>query len=280
MQAVTDPRPGGPSAVAFVFGALQAQAVPGPVLVRLITDLGMAEPATRTMLARMVQAGQLTTTRHGRLAVYRLAGGLRDQFVRVRHADEPQSWPGHFQSIVYDIPETLRADRDALRDRAAQAGFGTVRPGLLIGLTNPTDWISAWSSRTDVLVVSAMLHCPVPTARRLAALAWSLDEIATEQRSYLDRLIEIADRCSDGPPPPKESFTLLNGVMRGYAGLYLVMPSIPDELTPPDWPGRLIPAVLGRVSELIGPPAMQYATGAVAALDLGHLVETLPDQLP
>lgn len=279
MRIISDPRPGGPSAVAFVFGVLQAEAVPGPVLVSLINEIGMTEPATRTMLSRMVQAGQLTVTRHGRLAVYRLAGGFRDQFNRVRHGDEPQHWTGYFHSIVYEIPETLRADRDALRDRAAQAGFGTVRPGLLIGLADPADWIDQWSERADILVEPATLHCSVPTARRLAMSAWSLDEIAAEQQEYLDRMRRIADQCSDGPPPPAESFTLLNSVMRSLAGLYLVMPSVPDELTPPDWPGRLIPAALGLVAQLIGPPAARHAQEAVIALGLDHLVEHLQDQL-
>jgi len=280
MEVISDPRPGGPSAVAFVFGVLQAEAVPGPVLVSLIAELGAAEPATRTVLSRMVQAGQLTTTRHGRMAVYRLSGGFRDQFTRVRHGDEPQHWPGYFHTIVYEVHETLRADRDALRDRAAQAGFGTVRPGLLIGLTDPAGWIGEWSQRTDILVEPATLHCPVPTARRLATVAWSLNEVAAEQQRYLAWLTDISAQCSDGPPTPAESFTLLNGVMRAYAGLHLVMPSVPDELTTPDWPGRLIPAALGRVALLIGPPAAEHAAGAVDALDLGDLVEPLDDRLP
>jgi len=66
--------------------------------------------------------------------------------------------------------------------------------------------------------------------------------------------------------------------MRAYAGLHLAMPSVPDELTPPDWPGRQIAVALGQVDRLLGPPAADHAAAAVNALDLGHLVEPLVDR--
>ncbi|MBO0811941.1 MAG: hypothetical protein J2P23_07825 [Microlunatus sp.] len=278
VRAGSDPRPGGPAAVGFVFGVLQAEAVPGPVLVRLIADTGMAEPATRTMLSRMVRGGRLSTTRHGRVAVYQLAGGFRDQFFRVRHADERPSWTGSFHTILYDIPETRRADRDGLRDRAAEAGFGSVRPGLLIGLADPAGWITPWSERSGILVEAATLGCSIPTARRLAERAWSLAELATALERFVDQLQAIGDQYHDGPPNGRDAFMILNTTMRSYAGLYLRMPTVPDELTPPGWPGRRIPTALGRVSDLLGPVAADHARSAVSDLELDHLVEPIHDR--
>lgn len=277
MEVPYDPRPGGPSAVGFVFGVLGARAVPGPVLVKLIVEIGMAEPATRTMLARMVRAGQLTTTRHGRIAVYRLAGGFYDQFLRVRHGDEQPRWTGGFHTIVYDIPETLRADRDALRDRAAEAGFGTVRPGLIIGLTDPADWIGPWLQRSDILVETGTFGCSEPSARRLAERAWSPAAMAAAAQNFLDRHDAVLAQYAVVPPAPADAFMILNDTMRSYAALYLTMPTLPDELTGPDWPGRQVPVALGRVSELLGPAAVRHASDAVSALGLDDLIEPLQD---
>ena len=64
-------------------------------------------------------------------------------------------------------------------------------------------------------------------------------------------------------------------VMRSYAGLPLEMPALPAELSPPDWPGRRIPAAFGRVSELLGPELAQHALSVVESLGLSDLVEPL-----
>ena len=123
------PSSGAASALGYVFGALGAEAVPGPSLIDLLQDLDVAEPAARTMLSRLTRAGQLTVQRHGRVAVYRLTGGFRDRFLRLRHADEPIAWHGGYQAIMYDIAESQRREREALRERAAAAGFAAARPG-------------------------------------------------------------------------------------------------------------------------------------------------------
>jgi phenylacetic acid degradation operon negative regulatory protein len=270
-----DRRSAGPSAIPYVFGALQAGSVPGPAMVALLADLGLAEPTARTMLSRLVRAGHLSTTRRGRVAVYRLEGGFRDQFLRFRHGDEPPNWTGSFHAVIYDIPESLRAVRDGLRDRAAAFGFGMARPGLLIGLADPAEWAGTWVERRDVLVEVATLSCSVSSAARLAERAWSLPEHRPGLEAFADELEGMAERYAGDPPPRRAAFVIFQDVMRSYAGLHLVMPALPAELSPPDWPGRRIPAALGRVSELLGPQLAQHAMSVVESLGLSDLVEPL-----
>lgn len=62
--------------VCFAFGAAQVQPgdpVAGPVLLRLLADLGVSASAARSLLLRMRREGWLTSQRAGREARYRLA---------------------------------------------------------------------------------------------------------------------------------------------------------------------------------------------------------------
>jgi phenylacetic acid degradation operon negative regulatory protein len=69
-----------------------------------------------------------------------MEGAYRELFLRIRGSDQSPDWDGRFRSVIYDIPESRRRDRDALQDRASQVGFGMPRPGLLIGFREPAQW--------------------------------------------------------------------------------------------------------------------------------------------
>lgn len=165
--------------VGFVFGIIGACAVPGTVLVPLLTDLNMSPSAARTLLHRMRARGLLSTDRVGRVAIYRLAGSYAAHYQQITFGETVPEWCGGFHALVYDIPETQRQDRDRLRDQAFLAGFGAPRTGLLIGVRDPGAWAAAWLDRPDVMVERVQLDCDLGTARRLADRAWDLSGIAT-----------------------------------------------------------------------------------------------------
>jgi DNA-binding transcriptional regulator PaaX len=52
-------------------------------------------------------------------------------------------------------------------------------------------------------------------------------------------------------------------------------PSLPPEITPECWPGRVIPVRLAEISRLLGPLVDKHAQSAAAALNLTDLVEPL-----
>lgn len=265
----------GSSSVAYVFGALHAAAVPGPVLVSLLGDLGMAETACRTALSRLVRAGALSSTRWGRVAIYRMEGGYADLFLRIRSSDEPPGWDGHFQSVVYDIPETRRRDRDSLQERAVQAGFGMPRPGLLIGFSEPAGWCRSWLNRTDLFVEQGRLSCSTEAAGRLAARAWDLAASGATAQQLLDRLDRIQRDSAHRMPCPRRAFVVYHELMADFARLVRRVPSLPPEITPTNWPGREIPDRLAEISRLLGPMIDEHAESSTAALGLTDLVESL-----
>ena len=260
------PKSRGVWALGYAFGFCEAESVPGPLLVDLLRELGMAEPAVRTMLSRMTRSGQLTAEKHGRVASYRLSGPYRERFLRIRHRDDPLSWTGSFQLVVYDIDEARRRDRDALRDRALAAGFGLARPGMLIGFSDPTPWCQPWVERDDLFVRVGELACTVEVATDLVDRAWKLGETGSEITQFISRL------SATGLESPARSFVLLSEIMRDYA--YLAIPAVPAEIISRDWPGRLLPAALSRATSQLEPGAREHAQSVATARGLTGLIES------
>lgn len=261
--------------IGFLFGALQADAIPGPVLVELMDTLGFAEPATRQLLARMLRQGQLTRRRVGRVSVYRLAGDYLERWSRLRYGDTTPSWDGTFHVVVHDIPERMRVRRERLLGAALRAGFGQVRPGLLIGLAEPSfvDQRTTGDASNPPLIETGTLQLDPDAARRMAATAWSLPARAADLRrasAELERLLNRVDQAAtDGTAALQLMFEA--GTIAG-SPRYRV-PALPTELLPADWPApavqELLHTAIGRLTPAVG----EYLYHRLAATPHAGLVE-------
>ncbi|WP_169510924.1 PaaX family transcriptional regulator C-terminal domain-containing protein [Actinomycetospora chiangmaiensis] len=129
-----DRRQGTPVAlVAALFGTSGRTDLPGPALVALLGDLGLRPDAARRALARMRDAGQLTTTRRGRRVDHHLAGAFGASVLRLRDdRGTPPPWDGAFHTLLHHVPESARPYRDRLRRAAVLVGYGPWQPGVLI----------------------------------------------------------------------------------------------------------------------------------------------------
>jgi phenylacetic acid degradation operon negative regulatory protein len=127
-------RQGSPAAlVAALFGMSGRSALPGPALVALLGDLGLAPPAARRALARMREQGQLVTTPRGRQVDHHLAGAFRASVERLRDdRGESSTWDGSFHTLLHQVPESARPYRDRLRRTAVLVGYAPWQPGVLI----------------------------------------------------------------------------------------------------------------------------------------------------
>jgi phenylacetic acid degradation operon negative regulatory protein len=127
-------RQGSPAAlVAALFGMSGRSAMPGPALVALLGDLGLAAPAARRALARMREQRQLVTTPRGRRVDHHLVGAFRASVERLRDdRGEPPPWDGSFHTLMHHVPESARPYRDRLRRTAVLVGYAPWQPGVLI----------------------------------------------------------------------------------------------------------------------------------------------------
>lgn len=229
--------------VAFLFGLAGRTELPGTALRRMLGDVGHSPDAARTLLARMVRAGQLSSHRQGRTTAYALAGPFLAAWERVRDQAMTRSvgWPGHFHAVLHAVPEEHRAFRDQLRRAAVLSGYGVLQPGVLIALTD----------RSAALAV--VLADVPPTARvRLttlgmsredaadaAAVAWDLDGLAGRFREHVTRL----DALDHDRP---DAFRAYVDTLQPALTDTLREPALEPSLLPPEWPGPGLRAALGR----------------------------------
>lgn len=257
-------------AVIFAFGATGQTPRPlaGPVLVALLGALGMSEPTARATILRMRRGGWLTSTRRGPVVTYELAEPARRMTTSVlAPVMEPRpAWDGVLHGLLFAIPETRRGFRDALRRTAVQAGFGLLRPGLLM-TPDPDRW-----SRIEALLGEAPEGCRLlrtelrfapEDARVAAAEAWPLDQLAATYRSQAADLLQVAEQMRASPPAGADAVRATWEAMAPVSATAIDDPALPDELLPDDWPAPQVRAAIIAAGMVLGRPMLDY----IAALE-------------
>ncbi|OFK68156.1 hypothetical protein HMPREF2806_07375 [Corynebacterium sp. HMSC076G08] len=193
------------------------------MLTPILTGLGLSPAGARTYLSRMVRAGDLSSRRVGRCSVYSMVG---DYLAEFRHLGSPRDfqWEGAFHTVIFDIGEDRRAERDALLRAAHASGFRQLRPGVLVGAHAPGEWaqktfIGTWSVDED-------------TARDVIATAWDLEDSAAR-----------ISALGDVPPLPTDDVGIVVETTRRHAAAFAALrrtPPFPAQLLPADFPAELL----------------------------------------
>lgn len=253
-----------PATVAFLCGLCQVEELPGPFLMEVFGALGMSASGMRSHLSRAVADGRLSSRRHGRTSTYALAGAYLRRFRTVeRSFGGPPSWEGAFDVVVYDIPETRRADRDALRAAAFDKGWASPRPGVLLGLHPP----GAWADGADCSV--GRLEVDLATARDLDARAWPLRETADRIRALAEHIEDVRAHPEERDGSGTERSALLARIVAAHdllsrsTYLWGRLPLLPAELLPADYPHAEL-AMIKR--QLEGPLMVEGAWAACRLL--------------
>lgn len=252
------------SVVPFLYGVADRSWLPGSVLTRLLVEIGATEDGAHDALVRLRKNGALGTERRGRETDYQLAGLVRLAAWRARAASDPERfavveppvWEGSFSGLLYDVPKSEPKARKRLVRATRQAGYGRLRPGLMIAIR------SGWMALADVvadLPPTAYVH-PVTLgmktddARRAASEAWRLDSAAAEITATAERLEQVAATNQVGAAALRD---YVRWTLPAYQ-LLVEVPTLPRQLSPDDWPlDRMINA-LGRVRDDLGAAAQAH----------------------
>jgi phenylacetic acid degradation operon negative regulatory protein len=257
--------------VCFAFGAaavpsggqLPGGQLGGRVLIRLLADLGLSEPAARSLLLRMRREGWLHSERAGREAKYRLAPAILAAQARIEaqlRGQRPE-WTGSFSGVLYEVPENARAFRDRLRRTAQLLGYGTLRPGLLAATTDR--WEELLSLLPAHPAASQVLRTRISLSdgdsRRVAARMWGLDALAARYRSVLEQS-RVTTEQAQRHPPGAAAFRALAAATLPIYDASAEDPDLPAGLLPPDWPGDQLGPALDRAFRAFYPLVGDYLT--------------------
>lgn len=245
------------SALFDVYGDhLRSRGSQAPVagLVRLLDAVGIAGPAVRTAISRMVAEGALEPVRlpsgRGYRATDRTIRWLDDVATRVYRRRE-LTWDGYWYLALVE-PPPARSDRSRLRADLSFIGYAELNP-------------HTWASPFPRGELTEVLQRAGTTARLVRADriepdpidAWDVAGLATAYH----RFVAEADTMLNGNNAPladRDAFASRFLLVHEWRKFLFTDPGLPDELLPADWPGRAAAELFNAEAERLKPASDRY----------------------
>jgi len=252
---------------------------PVAALVRLMAPLGIAAPAVRTAVSRMVRQGWLEPVLLPCGRGYELSERARhrvdDAAARIYRTRDAR-WEGGWDLLVVDQPGP-RSARERLRGGLAYLGYAPL---------SDSTWISAFPSVEveDLLAAEqagwARFRAVDEHAAGRAREAWDLESLAAAYvawRGFADRLLQDPESQLPGiarAGEDKRAFAVRSVLVHEWRKFLFTDPGLPSELLPADWAGdeaaaffareaaRLLPAASRFVDDCLTDAGMTEKTGA------------------
>src|SRR2546429_4759685 len=173
---------------------------PVAALVRLLAPLGIAAPAVRTAVSRMVRQGWLhpvrLSTGPGYVLTPKAARRLDEAAARI-YRTHRVSWDGTFDLIVIDSPGA-RPDRLRLAQNLAFLGYGSIDDGTWVA-TRPAEEVETLLGEAGLRYerFTASHAAGTPGATALVRRAWNLDEIGGAYEQFVRELRPVVNAVAD-----------------------------------------------------------------------------------
>lgn len=215
---------------------------PGPirasVLIAVLEGAGIAAPATRASLDRLVSSGFIERARSGREILFSLTehgtAVLREAAGRVRSSTPFDPVGSGWTLVTFSVPEDQRTLRHHLRSTLTWAGFAALRDGLWLA-PGEVDLASALEPLREALPPNAVLAFRArelpgyPVAESVKA-AWDIEAIRAEHLSFIKTWAD---------PPAITASTALSTratLVADWLALLRVDPRLPREFMDAQWP--------------------------------------------
>ncbi len=238
---------------------LRARGSQAPVasLVRLLAPLGIAAPAVRTAISRLVRQGWLAPVKlpggPGYLLTPR-AGQRLDEAADRIYRRRDAGWDGQWHLLICPrIPE--RSRRERVRAALRYLGYAPLGDGT---------WISPRGSvELEPLLVAERLAATQFRASyqgdpgELLARAWDLGQLADDYRRWLAMATSLL--ATAGPGVSDEAvFALRSTLVHEWRKFLFRDPGLPAALLPESWPGHEARHLFHTESARLLPPAARF----------------------
>jgi phenylacetic acid degradation operon negative regulatory protein len=233
---------------------------PVAALVRLLAPLGIAPPAVRTAVSRMVRQGWLhplrLSTGPGYLLTPKAARRLDEAAARIYRTDRG-TWDRRFDLVVFD-PPAQRAERAKLAANLSFLGYGAIDGGT---------WVAA---RPNDEVVALLDEAGLPAERFTAShsggldgaiamvrRAWDLAEIGAAYGAFVREvrpmLAAIGPHTAD-----EEAYAARFTLVHAWRTFLFRDPQLPPDLLPERWPGTAAADFFDEHATRLRPAADRY----------------------
>ena len=262
------------SALFVLYGDhLRARGGRAPVasLVRALAPLGIAAPAVRTAVSRMVRQGWLTPERldlgPGYALTERARARLDEAAARIYRTHAP-TWEGCWDLLVLD-PLPHRAARERVRGGLTFLGYAPLSDSTWIGpAASPEVGALLAAEGSGFARFRAEDDAPAERARA----AWDLDRLAASYDAWhTEARALVADPAKVlGVPVPQDpdelAFAVRSELVHEWRKFLFTDPGLPAELLPGDWPGYAAARFFDEEAERLLPAATRFVDACLSPL--------------
>jgi phenylacetic acid degradation operon negative regulatory protein len=233
---------------------------PVAALVRLLAPLGIAAPAVRTAVSRMVRQGWLhplrLSTGPGYLLTPKAARRLDEAAARIYRTNQVP-WDGTFDLIVIDTPGA-RPDRSRLAANLAFLGYGSIDDGTWVA-TRSTEEVETLLTETGLRYerFTASHAAGTEGATALVRRAWNLDEISGAYEQFVRELRPLVNQVTDASTD-EHAYAARFRLVHAWRSFLFRDPQLPPSLLPERWAGQAAAAFFDRHSDRLRPAADRF----------------------
>ncbi|WFE93399.1 PaaX family transcriptional regulator C-terminal domain-containing protein [Micromonospora sp. WMMD987] len=209
------------------------------VLITVLEGAGVAAPATRATLDRLVRSGVLARGRSGRETLFALTehgtAVLREATHRVRGPRPFDPQGGGWTLVTFSIPEDHRRLRHRLRSTLTWEGFAPIRDGLWLAPGEVDLAGSLGPLRQDlaphaVVAFHARELPGFPIGESVRA-AWDIEAIRREHLAFIARWEDPAATAT-----ATSALTVRTMLVADWLALLRADPRLPAEFMGAQWP--------------------------------------------
>jgi phenylacetic acid degradation operon negative regulatory protein len=254
------------SALFDVYGDhLRSRGSQAPVaaLVRMLDPVGIAAPAVRTAISRMVMQGWLEPAQlaggRGYRTTERANRRLDDTRNRIYRREVPD-WDGTWELAIVN-PPPARAARTRLRADLMFVGYAELTDNV---------WVSPYR-RTELKSVLDRAGATARTARAdrfdpAPTGAWDLEGLRTAYAGWLDAADDlIAQHLSAHDDGDEAAFAARFHLVHEWRKFLFADPGLPEVLLPDDWPGRAAAELFAGEASRLKPGADRFVSRCLGA---------------
>ncbi len=252
------------------FGEHVVDAPVGPIrasaLIGVLEGAGVAAPATRATLDRLVHSGILARSRSGREILFSLTehgtAVLREATHRVRGPRPFDPQGTGWTLVTFSIPENQRMLRHRLRSTLTWEGFAPIRDGLWLAPGEVDLAGSLGPLRQDLsshaVVAFHARELPGFAIGESVRAAWDVEAIRREHLAF----IEIWDDPAAASLAPS-ALTVRTMLVADWLKLLRADPRLPREFMDEQWPATRSAEVYRRMHEQLAEESAAEFTAQV-----------------
>lgn len=237
------------------------------LMIRLLAELGVDEPAVRSAISRLKRRGLLAASRRDGAAGYALSAEAQE-ILAEGDAQIFQPHPARLADgwllVVFSVPETERAKRHTLRSRLAALGFGAAAPGVWVAPAHRRDLTASTLRRLGLEPYVDLFRADYLAFTDLTRAVREWWDLSAIHKSYVEFIARWEGLGRQGSSA--ESFADWVRLLTDWRRLPYLDPGLPPELLPADWPGAQATELFHRLRARLASPAHDHVRRVSAPL--------------